>query len=198
MTKGKKIFARIMLTIIVLLVTATIVLAVVPKQYYDAVYDSADGTVNNLTVYHKGKNNTYFSDTEEYGKIIDLYKKSSKENLLLSLFEGTLGAKPTIESYSTTLTLNNSENTYVAFNFNGTQTLKFKGETYKNKSGNSVTFNAIVVSVGNDSNNLATVNVYICTSVTGPSAIPQYKITTLAKQHELLEYITTLELSQTQ
>ena len=198
MSKGKKIFAIIMLTIIVLLVTATIVLAVVPKQYYDAVYDSADGTVNNFTIYHKGKNNTYFSDTEEYGKIVDLYKKSSKENLLLSLFEGTLGAKPTIESYSTTLTLNNSENTYVAFKFNNTQTLKFKGETYKNKSGNSVTFNAIVLNVGNDSNNLETVNVYICTSVAGPSAIPQYKITTLAKQHELLEYITTLELSQTQ
>ena len=195
MSKCKKIFAIIMLTLIVLLVAATIVLAVVPKQYYDAVYDSANGTVSNITVYHNGKNNSYFSDSEEYGKIVELYKKSSKENLLLSLFEGTLGAEPTIESYSTTLTLNNSENTYVAFKFSSTQTLKFKGETYKNTSGNSITFNAIVVSIGNDSNNLANVNVYICTSVAGSSAVPQYKITTLAKQHELLTHIESLELN---
>ena len=194
MSKTKKIITIVALTLVVLLVTATIVLAVVPKQYYDAVYRSTSATADYIGVYSGGKGNTYDKNSDQYAKVVELYKKSTKENLLLSIFEGSSKFKTSIESYTSNVYLNNSENTYVAFKFNEMQTLKYNDAAYKNTSGNEVQFDVILVSVTNDGNYMQSVNVYIGKETSNTIVTPSYRIVTLAKQHELISYIDSLEL----
>ena len=194
MSKTKKIITIVALTLVVLLVTTTIVLAVVPKQYYDVVYRSTSATADYIGVYSGGKGNTYDKNSDQYAKVVELYKKSTKENLLLSIFEGSSKFKTSIESYTSNVYLNNSENTYVAFKFNEMQTLKYNDAAYKNTSGNEVQFDVILVSVTNDGNYMQSVNVYIGKETSNTIVTPSYRIVTLAKQHELISYINSLEL----
>ena len=192
MSKTSKIVTICVVALVSLIVVATIVLAIVPKHYYDVVYSSTSGQAQNIQVYSKGKTNVYTSDSAEYASIVSNYKSGLKENLLLSLFEGSLGYKSSIDKYTTPISLNDANSTYVVFRYGQDQTLLFDGSQVKDND-EPITFRYIVLSVTNDSNYVKSVNAYICTAATD-TATPIYKLTTLAKQYQLLQYISTLAL----
>lgn len=198
MSKTKKIVTIIVLCLVVVIVATTVTLALVPKKYYDAVAGSTDNKADSIAVFSGGRRNEYFYSDEEHKAVCDnivaRYEAGLKENVLLSIFEGTSKFKTSIESYTSTVQLNNSQNTYIQFNYNYSQTLKYNGKEYKDANNNPVTFNSIIVSVTNTSNYMQSVNVYIASDRTNTTATPVVKITTLAKQYKLMEYINTLSL----
>ena len=195
MSKTKKIITIVALALVACLVFITILLACLPKQQYDGVFASTNGAVRDVVVFKSGKvSSAYDKDSAEYNKIVELYKKGLKQNVLLSMFDGSLSFKAGIEAHTTNVELNSSVNTYVVFEYNEEQTLKWYGNEYHKSNGSNVTFNTIVVSVTNTSNTMQECNIYICTSRTDKVATPVYRITACAKQYDLYNYISTLPL----
>ncbi len=195
-SKSKKILIIVCLSLVALLVITTVCLACIKTQFYDGVFGSTDAKAQAITVYHGGKDNTYVEGSAEYNKIVDLYKGSSKENVLLNIFEGAYSFDKDIRSYNTSITLNNSENTLIVFNYGEEQTLKYDGKEYKDASGKSVTFRSLIVSVDNNTNYMKEIKVYVCKDTAGgiSKITPSYAISTVSKQAKLYEYITSLEL----
>ncbi len=195
MSKTKKIIIIVALSLVGLLIATTVLLACLPKQYYDGVFNTTTAKADYIGVYRNGYHNDYDNQSNTYKQIEKLYKASTKENVLLSIFEGTGSFDESIEKYTTNLTLNNSENIYIAFVYNDKQTLNWQGKPYK-VNNSEVEFDHLFVTVENDSNFMASISIYVCndtgSNVTYKSATPMYKITTVAKQHKLVEFINGL------
>lgn len=193
--KTKRILIIVCLSLIAALIVTTICLACIKSTFYDGVFESTSTQADMINVYKYGNSNAYDKNDEEYNELVKLYKNSTKENILLSIFEGAYSFDTSINNWTgSSVTLNNSENIYLAFNYFETQTLKYEGETFKN-NGNDVTFKSLIVTVTNDSNYMKEVNIYVCSNNATDSTItPSFVIKTVAKQASLIEYIKGLDI----
>ena len=84
----KKTIAIISVVVLALLVAATIILAVIPKNFYDPIKNREE--ISFIRVYKgDGSCQEFFresvdeEDKEIYNKIIELHEKSLKENILV-------------------------------------------------------------------------------------------------------------------
>ncbi len=189
----KKIFSIIVLSLVGLLVAATVVLALVSTSQYNPVVNDADYIV----VYKNSQTNSnpYAKDSEEYKKIYDLHKQSLKQNILSTMFQGALGnnSELTKVSEANISSLLNAENSglFVEFAFdNEDQVLMWEDKQYTYETSNGAkkvaTFDALYLGIEN-TENYTTITVYVVLN-----GKYNFKITSLAHQSELYEYVNAL------
>lgn len=199
----KKVISIIAIALVALLVGATVALACIKTSSTDVVdrlvnYDD----INYVQVYKNGEYYQSFTKSDDEGKknintIIDLHKKSLKENMLSALFQGALGFDATMETLDASVTRDTivKDKNCIAFVFAEKQTLVWEGKTVQ-KSNNDVQFVELIMEV-TDNENYSEVNVYVLNlaknAVTSNSSL--YKLTTIAHQDKLNDFITKLEFA---
>ncbi len=194
----KKVISIVIITLVLLLVAATITLACVKNPLYNplpANYDYVD-------VYNSNGSATYYlEDGNEknnaiFNTIGEKHKESFKANLLSEIFQGTLKYKVKVTStaYSNINTIRDDAKVCLVFNFLETQTLELNGEVYKDDSSfvKEVKYDQIVLPVINDTE-FGECTMYLVTDKTeGKSA---YQVKFLAHQGDLYDYLESLTIA---
>lgn len=156
---AKKIGAIISLSIIGILIIATIIMANVDRNYKincnTPDYISIRYSSNSDRSYHKD------TDGEIFNNIINYIDNASKESALSALFGGTLFDKAKIVSTNTTgEAVPSTSNFYVRYGYNNPQALMNGNKKYKDENGNFVYYSALIFSVSSI-DDMAEVKVYI-------------------------------------
>lgn len=194
----KKVLSIVIISLVLILVAATITLACVKKSLYNPVptnYDYIDVyNSNGSATYYIEEGNT--KNNEIYTTIADKHKQTLKSNLLSEIFQGTLKYSPKVTStaYSNIKTIITDADVCVVFNFLTEQTLELNGVVYKDDSSFSkeVKYNQIVLPVSNASE-FEECTMYLVTDKTeGKSS---YQVKFLAHQSELYSYIESLNIA---
>ena len=149
---AKKIGAIVSLSIIGILIIATIVLANIKINYsVECANPNSIWILYNSNDANKERAVTNESDAN---KIVDYIKKASRENALTALFNGSLNkeAKLVLAS-STGLTVPTTTGFYVIYSYDNTQTTK-------DGNNNNVSYNELVYTV-NDVEGKTVVKVYV-------------------------------------
>lgn len=188
----KKILTIIALSLIGILATTTIVLACVKYNYNVIKVDD----VSAVTIF-KGTNSEVFDadlgNKDQLNKVVDLYKKGSKQNLLNAMFQGNIGKKNTVDrTYSNELTskVGSSNTVAIELAFNNARNLTLDGKEYlyDGKTAISYRYATIIVT---DSTDIAEYTIYLYSSKNGSQSSYYYKVTGLGAYHALYDYIDT-------
>ena len=195
----KKTLTIVALSLIGLIIIATIVLGFVNTNFAQINIDNA----TSVTVYKDGKDSKFYknddkvgSDTAtQYKEIADLYNKESKVSILTALFTGAYSTKANIVNEYTTISNKTSSGYWLIFEFDEEQTLKLNGKEYVDSTSTSsdpVTFTKVVLQVTN-TQGMQLVTAYICESSSSEQA--DYTMSIYANQTALYEYINNAEIS---
>lgn len=201
MTKGKKIAIGVVTSIIALLVIAVIVLAVIRTSFYNPLQKEAsyvaiwtDGELYELNTCYNPT--TQMHDVDEYtegnkiyNKIVELNNKSREEGLLTSLLGNAYGFEATVTEVETTVSTIKNLGTVLQFVYTSVQTFEFDGKVYKDNDGNTVTYNHMYIEV-KDTENLTETTAYLVNN--NEDTDSNFKISFLAKQAELFDYLANL------
>ena len=153
---AKRITAIVSLSIIAVLILATIIMANVDVNH-------KINCNNPDYIYVKySSNNLREADGEIYDGILDRINQASKESSLTALFSGTLTDKPTIVTNSTTsaTSVPSTSDFQVSFVYDNPQKLMDGGDEYKDEDGEVVYYKELVFSVGS-TDDMQEVRVYI-------------------------------------
>ncbi|MBO5954624.1 MAG: hypothetical protein J6Q13_01500 [Clostridia bacterium] len=165
---AKKIGAIVSLSIIGVLILATIIMANVNVDY----------SINCATpthVYYCYGGGTEIDTTENSAAIVDYINNSSKEKSLTALFNGNLNKKAKVVAASSVgKTLSYNSNTfYVRFHYENPQKLMEGKKEYKDANGNAVLYEELVFTVANlEGSNV--VNVYVIPDSTSAKTYTYY------------------------
>lgn len=194
----KKTLTIVALSLIGLIIIATIVLGFVNTNFAQINIDNA----TSVTLYKDGKVNTYYKNddgvatntAQQYKEIADLYNKESKVSILTALFTGAYSTKADIVNENTTISNKISSGYWLVFEFDEEQTLKLNGKEYVDSTSTSsdpVTFTKVVLQVTN-TQGMQLVTAYICESSSASQAT--YTMSIYANQTALYEYINDAEI----
>ena len=198
----KKTIAIITVAFLALLVAVTIILAVIPKNFYDPINNysnlsyirvyKGDGTCQD---YYKTSSDS--EDKEIYAKLLELHEESLKENILVSMFQGALSFNGGIETEaftSDTLKDQLAKGCYIEFSYNADfeQPLKYDGKDFRNGEGDLVEYTKMIIEV-NSSNYMEECRAFVLNGEKASS----YNVRFLAHQSELYKYVQSLELLNT-
>lgn len=152
----KRITAIVSLSIIGILIIATIIMANV-----DVNHKINCNNPDSIYVQYSS-NGIREVDDEIYDGILERINNASKESSLTALFSGTLSEKPAIVTNSTTsaTTVPSTSDFYVSFVYNNPQKLMDGNNEYKDADGNSVYYKELIFSV-NSTDDMQEVRVYI-------------------------------------
>ena len=133
---AKKIIAIISLSLIGILVVATIVLANIPFSH-----NFKHNKPDYIEVYYGGTETTARSATnDDFNKIIELINKATDDKILNALFEGRLNDKPVLvdENEKLTSVPSNASSYYVCYKYKegNPQTLMDGDKAFKDENGN--------------------------------------------------------------
>ena len=153
---AKRITAIVSLSIIGILIIATIIMANV-----DVNHKINCNNPDSIYVQYSS-NGIREVDDEIYDGILERINNASKESSLTALFSGTLSEKPAIVTNSTTsaTTVPSTSDFYVSFVYNNPQKLMEGNNEYKDADGNSVYYKELIFSV-NSTDDMQEVRVYI-------------------------------------
>ena len=153
---AKRITAIVSLSIIGILIIATIIMANV-----DVNHKINCNNPDSIYVQYSS-NGIREVDDEIYDGILERINNASKESSLTALFSGTLSEKPAIVTNSTTsaTTVPSTSDFYVSFVYNNPQKLMDGNNEYKDADGNSVYYKELIFSV-NSADDMQEVRVYI-------------------------------------
>ncbi len=153
---AKRITAIVSLSIIGILIIATIIMANV-----DVNHKINCNNPDSIYVQYSS-NGIREVDDEIYDGILERINNASKESSLTALFSGTLSEKPAIVTNSTTsaTTVPSTSDFYVSFVYNNPQKLMDGNNEYKDADGNSVYYKELIFSV-NSTDDMQEVRVYI-------------------------------------
>ena len=160
---AKKIGAIASLSIIGVLIIATIIMANIRVDY----------SINCSTPDKIYVNNVLVDTTEQSNKIVELINNASKENYLSALFNGNLGKAASVSSVTGTKTVPSTSNFYVEYVYNNPQTLMVGKDKYEDNQGNSYTYERLFFTV-NSTEGEAKVNVYVIADSDAPSTYTHY------------------------
>ena len=174
------------LSLIGLLAVATIVLACIQYNYNTLQLSK----VEYITIYNNGDAKTLFGDVEEekgdFDKLISLYKKSQKQNLLNALFQGNVNNEVKVDRSPTTNLSTTVKNAVaIQFYFNEEQKIMVDGEAYT-YNNNEVTYRYATIVLSNNSN-VEEFTLYFSNNVTSSTTV--YSITGLAHFADLYQYV---------
>lgn len=147
---GKRIGAIVSVTIIGILIIATIIMANINVDYRircatpDAIY------------VQYGSNTEHVTTEEQESRIIDLINNASKGNALEALFSGNLFGKAeittvrsTINNSTSSTTPTTSGNFYITYHYNTPQVLKYGNDDYIDSHGTVYYYKELVFEVSN-------------------------------------------------
>jgi len=163
---AKKIGAIASLSIIGILIIATIIMANIRVDY-----SINCSTPDKVWVVH---NSGYDQPTtEQANKIVELISNASKENYLSALFNGNLGKTASIASVTGTKTVPSTSNFYVEYVYNNPQTLMVGKDKYEDNKGNSYVYERLIFTV-NSTEGESKVNVYVIADSDAPTTYTHY------------------------
>lgn len=163
---AKKIGAIASLSIIGLLIIATIIMANIKIDF-----SVNCPTPNNVwVIYNNGYVEASSIQSEE---IVKLINNASKENSLSALFNGNFGKKAEIKAVSGTKTIPSNSNFYVEFAYHNAQDLMLGNEKYEDTDGNTYTYERLIFTV-TSSKETSLVNVYIIEDSSAPTTYTHY------------------------
>lgn len=194
--KAKKIVSIVIISVVLAITILTVVLALIPKRLYNPIANGYDY----ITVYKKDAsvNNYTDEDSDEQKAIIDniakYLEKSTKDNVLSSIFQGTgkFEYRIVVAKTSNVETSIAKNSTCLIFGYIDEQKLMFDGKEYKNPQATdptkTITFQKLVMPVANDSD-FQERTVYV---VDGEGN-SDYQIKFIAHQSDLYTYIESLQ-----
>lgn len=194
--KAKKIVSIVIISVVLAITILTVVLALIPKKLYNPIANGYDY----ITVYKKDAsvNNYTDEDSDEQKAIIDniakYLEKSTKDNVLSSIFQGTgkFEYRIVVAKTSNVETSIAKNSTCLIFGYIDEQKLMFNGKEYKNAQATdptkTITFQKLVMPVANDSD-FQERTVYV---VDGEGN-SDYQIKFIAHQSDLYTYIESLQ-----
>ncbi len=194
--KAKKIVSIVIISVVLAITILTVVLALIPKKLYNPIASGYDY----ITVYKKDAsvNNYADEDSDEQKAIIDniakYLEKSTKDNVLSSIFQGTgkFEYRIVVAKTSNVETSIAKNSTCLIFGYIDEQKLMFDGKEYKNSQATdptkTITFQKLVMPVAND-RDFQERTVYV---VDGEGN-SDYQIKFIAHQSDLYTYIESLQ-----
>lgn len=163
---AKKIGAIVSLSIIGILIIATIIMANVSIDYSINCAKPTDIRV----MYGK----TERVETEDVDKIVSIISNASKEKSLTALFNGNLNKKAEIKVASSVgKTIPSSADYYVKYRYTNPQNLKDGNANYKDADGNTVTYESLLFTVDDNAEN-SVINVYVIQDNDKPNVYTYY------------------------
>ena len=151
----KRIWAIVSLSIIGILIIATIIMANVDVNYK---INCANPDI--MWVQHASGNQVRV-EGDEYDEILKYINNASKESSLTALFGGRINDTATVTSNGSTATsIPSTANYYVIFEYNNPQKLMVGNDSYKDGDGNEYYYRELVFTV-NPSEESGQVRVYI-------------------------------------
>lgn len=151
----KRIWAIVSLSIIGILIIATIIMANVDVNYK---INCANPDI--MWVQHASGNQVRV-EGDEYDEILNYINNASKESSLTALFGGRINDTATVTSNGSTATsIPSTTNYYVIFEYNNPQKLMVGNDSYKDGDGNEYYYKELVFTV-NPSEESGQVRVYI-------------------------------------
>ena len=163
---AKKIGAIVSLSIIGILIIATIIMANVNIDYS---INCAKPT--SIWIQKGVQAETLVQSTSDYNKIVDLIEDASKEKSLTALFNGNIGKEAKIVASNKTIP--DAANFYVRYSYEAKQKLMIDKDEYKDSNGSLVYYEELVFTVNNlPGSNV--VNVYVIPDATYPKAYTHY------------------------
>lgn len=144
---AKKIGAIISLSLIGILIIATIIMANIKVDYSINCEKPDHVYVNNI------------EKVEHSDKIIELINNASNQNSLYALFNGSLNNEAVVKT-SNKSTINSTSNYLVTFVYNEPQKLMQGNKEYEDAKGKKYTYNSLVFDVKNNDGE-AEVKVYV-------------------------------------
>ncbi|HJD05771.1 MAG TPA: hypothetical protein IAB72_02680 [Candidatus Onthoplasma faecipullorum] len=151
----KRIWAIVSLSIIGILIIATIIMANVDVNYK---INCANPDI--MWVQHASGNQVRV-EGDEYDEILNYINNASKESSLTALFGGRINDTATVTSNGSTATsIPSTTNYYVIFEYNNPQKLMVGNDSYKDGDGNEYYYRELVFTV-NPSEESGQVRVYI-------------------------------------
>lgn len=204
--RAKKIVTISILSVIIAITIATIVLAIIPKKFYNPIPDG----YKIVTVYNNKESAMYKTETnmtdkeKEFKEKVDASLQSAfTDNVLSSMFQGTSKFEKNIV-YETTSTnamdkyANVSGSVCLIFNFLDEQKLmwndkfathpKAKGVDEETNTKNIITFTKIYMPLTVDNGKIIEHRVYL----TGADNKSNFSIKYIANQTDLYKYISSL------
>lgn len=165
---AKKIGAIVSLSIIGILILATIIMANVNVNY-------SIRCETPTTVYVSYGANTERDAQANKDAIVDYINNASKEKSLTALFNGNLGKKANVVAASSVgkTISTTSSSFYVRYRYNNAQKLMDGKKEYKDSNGNAVYFDDLVFTVS-DVDGSAVVNVYVIPDSTNANVYTHY------------------------
>lgn len=194
--KAKKFVSIVIISVVLAITILTVVLALIPKRLYNPIANGYDY----ITVYKKDAsvNNYTDEDSDEQKAIIDniakYLEKSTKDNVLSSIFQGTgkFEYRIVVAKTSNVETSIAKNSTCLIFGYIDEQKLMFDGKEYKNSQATdptkTITFQKLVMPVAND-RDFQERTVYV---VDGEGN-SDYQIKFIAHQSDLYTYIESLQ-----
>lgn len=189
----KKVLSIVIISLVLAITITTVVLALIPKRLYNPIADS----YRYVRIYQKdNEQNNVFNKVDGSDEqkqvctsIDENLKKSLKDNVLSSIFQGTGKYDESIvvsKTSSVETTIKGS--TCLIFGWLEEQTLTINGEAYKTSSTDeTVTYTELAMPIEND-NDFQERVVYVLNSDGGST----YQIKFLAHQSDLYSYINGL------
>lgn len=151
----KRIWAIVSLSIIGILIIATIIMANVDVNYK---INCANPDI--MWVQHASGNQVRV-EGDEYDEILKYINNASKESSLTALFGGRINDTATVTSNgSTAASIPSTTNYYVIFEYNNPQKLMVGNDSYKDGDGNEYYYRELVFTV-NPSEESGQIRVYI-------------------------------------
>ncbi len=183
--KTKRIISIAIVSIIFALCVGVIVSACVPKNLNFGFTEP-----QSITIYKEGaiNGNTYQKGSDEYNKIMDLYKKSFKTSCLSAFFQGKGFNKiTTIDSTKSVSSMKTGSNGIsIEFTFAEDQNVDYHGADLK-LDASEKTFRSVVIEVKNTSK-LSQVNAYLLN--VNNTDVSYVSYVSYASQVNLYEYLT--------
>ena len=140
---AKKITAIVSLSIIGLLIIATLVMANV-----DVNHAIKFNKPDKIFVQYSSGTTLGLHDDEHYDKIIDSINNASKETSLTALFNGTINDKPIIVTNSTTATtIPTTSGFYVNFSYSEPQKLMDGNKAFKDENGKNYYYRNLIFTI---------------------------------------------------
>ena len=189
---GKKIFSIALIVLCAVIVIGVTLGSYVTKSFnpglndptYIVIHSSSNSSVNN---------STYGQNSEEYKKLLSLYKDSFETTVFGALFQGN--AFEGVTEKEGHVNLSSLTGTYLEFNYSDSQVIKINGKTLK-EAGitpmvSNTNYRSAVIEVIN-SESFTQINVYFKYSDSGINNYSYIRFLTFAKQASLYEYIQSL------
>lgn len=165
----KKVAAIVSLSIIGILIIATIVLACNTVKY--GVPCSKPTSVY---VQYKDNTSLKIENEDHLNKVYDLISSTSKEKAISALFNGNLNKKAEIVSATSTgKTLPAASSYFVRFVYSEAQELKYGNKQFKDKDGKTYTYEELVFTINDVDGETETI-VYVIPKSSEPNVYSHY------------------------